>query len=130
MDNKKILSVVLIIFLISGIIFFYENIFISAKRSVDSVCFPDESVNGRILGETKVAEGEIIVNIFEDDEDLSTLKHELTHVHQLNRKLSFRFGCEGRGIIGFYLAEMEAYSAERLPNEVWEFIYNYELDSF
>lgn len=136
MKFKNIIPWILTFLIFVGIFLFLNDILPQAKLSVNAVCFPEKYDNKSIitLGETvkkinpETKKSEIILKIY--SKDIKVLKHELCHVHQMNRKITYRYDCEGFGIFGFYGMEIECYSTQELPNWLWEKIYGYDLGKY
>ena len=116
--------------------FFYLEIIIPSYYSYLAVCKPaDFSDTGFVvagiaytqINET-TGEKDVIIEVYYDDEYDTTLKHELIHKRQALRRFSFVNSCSNP--IGKILTEVEAYTFERLPNPIFEFIYRFDLDDY
>jgi len=128
MNNKTkkelIKGVVLIIFIGVLSLLLILNILYPAYLSYSVACgnpiefIPfNQTINITIAGQTTLTEtGEIEVELFSEDKDVK--KHELIHVKQFESGFP-KIDCE----FSHYLAEVEAYAFEDLPDKLFIFIY-------
>ena len=133
MGYKNILIPILIAISLGLFVIFVINIYYKADISVKGICFPEKMPTNIIIGgETTYNNGTTNIKIFVEDKDKKILKHELCHANQFKRKTIYisKNQCQGLGLVGFYLIEIECYTSQNIPNKIFDKIYNVKLSKY
>src|SRR5258708_1959851 len=123
-----------LVFTVAGY-WLYDHIFYPAFKSTEGECFEEEAL---VLNQTRAAPGESAIagafqvspngtskiTVLFDFPDRRVLKHEWCHARQYQQ--GRMFGCELAGTLKM-VVESECYVAQRLPDEIYDWVYGKPL---
>ena len=120
-NNFKFLLITLILLFFLNINYLYEKIYAYPHASVEMVCNPIHSNTTREFGASTIFKENNITVIFYEKPTDTLIKHEWVHIQQSRRPIWFSFSCKYP--IQKHITEIEAYVAQDLPNNIFDFIY-------